>query len=213
MSDPLGLSIGTTNLVAARVGNQPVIRRSVLSLFGHAAPEVGVPSAHTDGIVLSGFVERVGDPVPLVAADGSPHQADQLLVDALQAMVYASGGQPSLDTAIAVPAHWGTSTLWALRNAMRASPILAPNGTPVRLISDAVASLTALNANPGLGPHGVVALLGFGGGGPPNSTGVPAAWPWELIEDPSRYAEFSGDQIDQALLNHVLEGITNAGGI
>ena len=148
MSDPLGLSIGTTNLVAARVGNQPVIRRSVLTLFGHAAPEVGVPSARTDGTVLSGFVERVGDPVPLVAADGSSHHADQLLVDALQAMVYASGGQPSPQTAIAVPAHWGTSTLWALRNALRASPSLAPNGVPVRLVSDAVASLTALHANP-----------------------------------------------------------------
>ena len=212
MSDPLGLSIGTTNLVAARVGNQPVIRRSVLTLFGHAAPEVGVPSAHTDGIVLSGFVERVGDPVPLVAADGSPHQADQLLVDALQAMVYAAGGQPSPDTAIAVPAHWGTSTLWALRNAMRANPTLAPNGTPVRLISDAVASLTALNANPGLSPNGVVALLDFGGGGT-SITLADAASAFEPIEDTTRYTEFSGDQIDQALLNHVLEGITNAGGI
>jgi actin-like ATPase involved in cell morphogenesis len=212
MSDPLGLSIGTTNLVAARVGNQPVIRRSVLTLFGHAAPEVGVPSAHTDGIVLSGFVERAGDPVPLVAADGSPHHADQLLVDALQAMVYASGGQPSPDTAIAVPSHWGTSTLWALRNAMRANPTLAPNGTPVRLISDAVASLTALNANPGLSPHGVVALLDFGGGGT-SITLADAASAFEPIEDTTRYVEFSGDQIDQALLNHVLEGITNAGGI
>jgi actin-like ATPase involved in cell morphogenesis len=212
MSDPLGLSIGTTNLVAARVGNQPVIRRSVLTLFGHAAPEVGVPSAHTDGIVLSGFVERVGDPVPLVAADGSPHHADQLLVDALQAMVYAAGGQPSPDTAIAVPAHWGTSTLWALRNAMRANPTLAPNGTPVRLISDAVASLTALNANPGLSPNGVVALLDFGGGGT-SITLADAASAFEPIEDTTRYTEFSGDQIDQALLNHVLEGITNAGGV
>src|ERR1700682_5064547 len=212
MSDPLGVSIGTTNLVAARVGNQPVIRRSVLTLFGHAAPEVGVPSAHTDGIVLSGFVERVGDPVPLVAADGSPHHADQLLVDALQAMVYASGGQPSPDTAIAVPAHWGTSTLWALRNAMRANPTLARNGTPVRLISDAVASLTALHVNPGLSPHGVVALLDFGGGGT-SITLADAASAFEPIEDTTRYAEFSGDQIDQALLNHVLEGITNAGGI
>jgi actin-like ATPase involved in cell morphogenesis len=212
MSDPLGLSIGTTNLVAARVGNQPVIRRSVLTLFGHAAPEVGVPSAHTDGIVLSGFVERVGDPVPLVAADGSPHHADQLLVDALHAMVFASGGQPSSDTAIAVPAHWGTSTLWALRNAMRANPTLAPNGTPVRLISDAVASLTALNANPGLSPHGVVALLDFGGGGT-SITLADAASGFEPIEDTNRYTEFSGDQIDQALLNHVLEGITTAGGI
>src|SRR3981081_1810875 len=108
MSGPLGLSIGTTNLVAARVGNQPVIRRSVLTLFGHAAPEVGVPSAHTDGIVLSGFVERVAALAPVVAPAGSPHQAAQLLVDALQAMVYASGGQPSPDTAIAIPAYWGT---------------------------------------------------------------------------------------------------------
>ena len=39
MSDPLGLSIGTTNLVAARVGDQPVTRRSVLTLFSHRAPK------------------------------------------------------------------------------------------------------------------------------------------------------------------------------
>src|SRR5258705_663222 len=212
MSDPLGLTTGTTNVVAARFGNQPVMRRSVLTLFGHAAPEVGLPSAHADGIVLSGFVERVGDPVPLVAADGSPHHADQLLVDALQAMVYASGGQPSPQTAIAVPAHWGTSTLWALRNALRASPSLPPNGTPVRLVSDSVASLTALNANPGLSPHGVVALLDFGGGGT-SITLADAASAFEPIEDTARYTEFSGDQIDQALLNHVLEGIANSGGI
>ena len=212
MSDPLGLSIGTTNLVAARVGNQPVIRRSVLTLFGHAAPEVGMSSAHTNGIVLSGFVERVGDPVPLVAADGSPHQADQLLVDALQAMVYTTDGQPSPETAIAVPAYWGTSTLWALRNALRANPTLAPNGMPVRLISDAVASLTALHVNPGLSPHGVVALLDFGGGGT-SITLADAASAFEPIEDTTRYAEFSGDLIDQALLNHVLEGIATAGGL
>jgi actin-like ATPase involved in cell morphogenesis len=212
MSDPLGLSIGTTNLVAARVGNQPVIRRSVLTLFGHAAPEVGVPSAHADGLTLSGFVERVGDPVPLVAADGSSHHADQLLVEALQAMAYASGGQPPPDTVIAVPAHWGTSTLWALRNALRANPTLAPDGIPVRLISDAVASLTALHANPGLSPHGVVALLDFGGGGT-SITLADAASAFEPIEDTARYTEFSGDQIDQALLNHVLEGIANAGGV
>src|ERR1051325_8667124 len=100
MSDPLGLSIGTTNLVAARVDNQPLIRRSVLTLHGNAAPDVGVPSAHTDGVVLSGFVERVGDPVPLVASDGSSHHADQLLADALEAMVYATGGTPSPPTAL-----------------------------------------------------------------------------------------------------------------
>ncbi len=127
-------------------------------------------------------------------------------------MVDAAGGQPSPQTAIAVPAHWGTSTLWALRNALRANPSLAPNGMPVRLISDAVASLTALHANPGLSPHGVVALLDFGGGGT-SITLADAASAFEPIEDTTRYTEFSGDQIDQALLNHVLDGIANAGGI
>ena len=212
MSDPLGLSIGSTNLVAARVGNQPVIRRSVLTLFGHAAPEVGLPSAHTDGVVLSGFVERIGDPAPLVAADGSSHSADQLLVDALQAMVSATGGQPSAQTAIAVPAYWGTSAQWALRNALRANPALAPTGVPVHLVSDAVASLTALHANPGLSTTGTVALLDFGGGGT-SITLADAGSAFAPIEDTTRYTDFSGDLIDQALLDHVLEGIADTGGI
>ena len=211
MSDPLGLSIGTTNLVAARVGNQPVTRRSVLTLFGNAAPELGMPAAHTHGVVLSGFVERVGDPVPLVAADGSTHSADRLLVEALAAMTHASGGQPTADIAIAVPAHWGPATLRALRNALRANPILAPNGMPVRLVSDAVASLTALHANPGLPPQGVVALLDFGGGGT-SITLADATAAFEPVDETVRYVDFSGDQIDQALLNHVLDGIAAAGG-
>ena len=77
-------------------------------------------------MVLSGFVERVGDPVPLVAADGSSHQADRLLVRALEAMVHTSGGQPSAahagngtpDIVIAVPAHCGGPTLRALNNSV-----------------------------------------------------------------------------------------------
>jgi hypothetical protein len=74
MSDSLGLSIGMTNLVAARIGHPPVMRRSVLTLFNDRAPEVGIPSEfqanpnlNQPGLVLGGFVERVGDPVPLVA--------------------------------------------------------------------------------------------------------------------------------------------------
>ena len=100
------------------------------------------------------------------------------------------------------------------RCATRCGPTrrLAPNGMPARLISDAVASLTALHANPGLSPHGVVALLDFGGGGT-SITLADAASAFEPIEDTTRYTEFSGDLIDQALLNHVLDGIANAGGV
>ena len=47
MTDSLGLSIGTTNLVA-RAGTQaPLTRRSVLTLFNDRAPEVGASRART----------------------------------------------------------------------------------------------------------------------------------------------------------------------
>ncbi|KUI29978.1 Hsp70 family protein, partial [Mycobacterium sp. GA-2829] len=212
MSDPLGLSIGTTNLVAARVGSQPVMRRSTLTLFSDRTPAVGAPAENTPGVVMDGFVERVGDPVPLVAADGTSYRAEALLVEALDALVSEAYGDTGGDIAIAVPAHWGTSTVYALRNALRANPVFAPNGTPARLVSDAVASLTALHANPGLPASGVVALLDFGGSGT-SITLADAAAGFEPVDETTRFTEFSGDLIDQALLTHVLAGIGDAGGV
>ncbi len=187
----MGLSIGTTNLVAARVGNPPVMRRSVLTVSGEA---------------VSGFVERVGDPVPIVTADGSSHLADELVVEAITAMV---GNEPTPHVAVAVPAHWTGATLRALRTAMRNKPNLAPNGAVPRLVSDAVAALTALHVNPGLPGQGVIALLDFGGGGT-SITLADAAANFEPI-DTVRYTDFSGDGLDQVLLAKVLEGIADAG--
>ncbi|HUO37192.1 MAG TPA: Hsp70 family protein [Mycobacterium sp.] len=216
MSDSVGLSVGMTNLVAARDGDPPVARRAVLTLFGHRPPEVGVPSENPaltePGLVLTGFVERVGDPVPLLAPDGSVHPADQLLVEALDAMVSAVGGPPPSDIAIAVPAHWGPAVLGALRGTLRTKPNLSPHGVAPPLISDAVAALGALRVRPGLPDHGVVALLDFGGSG----TSITLADPrnnFEPIDETVRYTEFSGDQIDQALLAHVLADIGHAGGM
>ncbi|AWT51703.1 Hsp70 family protein [Mycolicibacterium smegmatis] len=210
MSDPLGLSIGTTNLVAARVGNQPEIRRSVLTLSADRTPQVGVPESGA-GVTLTGFVERVGDPVPLVAPDGASYPADTLLVEALDAMVEVAGG-PSQQLVIAVPAHWGPTTLRALRNALRTNPSLSHGGMPARLVPDAVASLAALRVNPGLPAGGVVALVDFGGSGT-SITLADAASGFEPIDETTRHPDFSGDQIDQALLTHVLDGIAEAGGI
>jgi Hsp70 protein len=192
MSDPLGLSVGTTNLVAARVGNQPVTRRSVLTLPN---------STQT----INGFVERVGDRVPLVTPDGKSYHAEQLLVSALEAMVQVGGGA-SPDIAIAVPAYWGPSTVWALQSALGGSPTLSQTGEPVRLISDAVAALTALQANPGISVNGVVALLDFGGSGT-SITLADAASSFAPIGETMRYPDFSGDLIDQALLSHVLDNL------
>ena len=211
MSDALGLSIGMTNMVAARVGRAPVMRRSILTLFNDRAPEVGVPGQNPNlnqpGLVLSGFVDRVGDPVPLVAADGSSHSGERVLVEALEAMARTVGGGAPI--AIAVPAHWGPATVGALRGALRTKPSLAPNGVPAALIPDSVAALSALQAAPGLPSNGVVVLCDFGGSGT-SVTLADAGSNFDAIGETIRYPEFSGDLIDQALLNHVIAGIADA---
>lgn len=43
MNDLWGLSIGTTNFVAAPAGGPPLTRRSVLTVFDHGAPVLGSP--------------------------------------------------------------------------------------------------------------------------------------------------------------------------
>ena len=117
------------------------------------------------------------------------------------------GGTPVV---IAVPAHWGQGTVDALRGALAATPSLAPGGVPPALVPDSVAALSALQAAPGLPPNGVVVLCDFGGSGT-SITLADAASGFTTIGETVRYADFSGDQIDQALLNHVIAGIADAG--
>ena len=217
MSESLGLSIGMTNLVAARVGEAPVSRRAVLTLYQQRPPEVGVPAENPDhptepGVVLSGFVERVGDPVPLVAEDGSTHKAERVLVEALDAMADIAGsGQPRPPRCPSRFLRTGAPRSSA-RCAVRCAPCRTcrPTGFPPALIPDSTAALTALQANPGLPTSGVVALLDFGGSGTSISL-ADAGTGLEPIGETVRLTDVAGEQIDQAVLTHVLDVIANTG--
>src|SRR6202008_3052876 len=117
MSESFGLSIGVANLVAARVGSAPVTRSSVLTLFEHRPTEIGLPAENPNltepGLVLRGFVERVGDRAPLVAADGTKYLGSALTVEAIEAMARTLGyGTP---VTIAVPAYLSEAESSALR--------------------------------------------------------------------------------------------------
>jgi Hsp70 protein len=201
MTDPLGLSIGTTHLVAARVGSPPLTRRAVLTLYG----------GYAHAITITGFVERVGDPIPLVATDGSQHRSDRLLVEALAAMV-ADSGAPTSDITIARPAHWGSAALSALREALLTVPTFTPNGVLVPVVADATTALTALAIDPGLPADGVVGLIDFGASGT-SLTLADAGSGFAPVDETVRYLEFSGDQIDQLLLTYVVDGLTGAQGV
>jgi hypothetical protein len=179
MRDCVGLSVGATNLVAARADGGATVR----------------PAAVTwRGTVLTGFVERFGDPVPIVAADGSAHLADRLVVEALADLSRAQGSVGA--TCVAVPAHWGAR----LVDRMRA---LLPDAM---VTSDAVAALTALRTNPGLPARGVVALCDFGATGT-TITLADAGADFRPIGEAVRYDDFSGDMVDRALLTHLLAGL------
>ena len=97
------------------------------------------------GQPLTGFVERVGDPVPMVAEDGSRHRAEMLLAEALDGVARSGGqGMPVSEVAVTVPAHWRPSVVEALRGAG------SKRDWPARPGVRREAALTALRANPGL---------------------------------------------------------------
>ena len=204
MSESLGLSIGVANLVAARVGGAPVTRRSVLTIFDHRAGEVGLPEENPKlnepGLVMRGFVERVGDRSPLVAPDGTKYLGEALTVEALEAMARTVGyGTP---VAIAVPAYWSDGQSTALRDEFFAQPGLAREGVPPLLVSDATAALTALRTRPGFPTGGFVAVCDFGASGI-SITLSNAASNFQQIGSSFRYTDFSGDEIDQLIANRL----------
>ena len=134
MADGVGLSVGATNLTAVAVGRAAVTRSAVVTLFPNRPPEVGVPSENPRlnsderGLVITDFVDRVGDPVGIVAADGTTHRGEVLLAEALRAMLYeVTNGRGATDPiAVTYPAHWRPAMVDALRGALSETARLRP---------------------------------------------------------------------------------------
>ncbi|WP_421842606.1 Hsp70 family protein [Mycobacterium sp.] len=205
MSEALGLSIGVANLVAARVRAAPVARSSVLTLFDQRAAEVSVPEENPNltepGIVLRGFVDRVGNQTPLVSADGTKYLGNDLTARALDALARTVGsGAP---VTIAVPAYWSQGQVAALRNALASHPHMTSNGAPPALVSDTTAAVATLSSNPRFPTDGVVVLVDLGDSGT-SITLTDASSNYQPIHPTVRSRQFSGAAIDQLILKHVL---------
>jgi molecular chaperone DnaK (HSP70) len=212
----LGLSIGATNL-AAVTAEVAITRKPVLTLFRQRPPEVGVPSENPrldePGLVMSDFVDRVGDPVAIVAADGSVHRSEALATDGLRALAYtATGGRPLPDgVAVTYPAHWGPKAADALGSALSRVSEWTSRARPLTVISDAEATLFAVRANPGIPARGIVAVCDFGGSGTSITLVDAAAGEYQPLAPTVRHHDFSGDLIDQALLSAVMDNVPSSG--
>src|SRR6201996_6323708 len=211
----LGLSIGATNL-AAVTGDHAVTRKPVLTLYRERPPEVGLPAENPrldqPGLVLTGFVNRIGDPRGVVAADGSVHPSEELIADALRALAYAATGGRALPENIAVtyPAHWPSHAVDMLGGALSNVSDWSRRTQPLLLIPDAAATLLAVRTNPGLSPDGTVAVCDFGGSGT-NITLMAAGGDYQALVPTVRNRDFSGDLIDQALLSAVIANMPSTG--
>jgi molecular chaperone DnaK (HSP70) len=212
----LGLSIGATNL-AAVTAEVAITRKPVLTLFRQRPPEVGVPSENPrldePGLVMSDFVDRVGDPIAIVAADGSVHRSEALATDGLRALAYtATGGRPLPDgVAVTYPAHWGPKAADALGSALSRVSEWTSRARPLTVISDAEATLFAVRANPGIPAGGIVAVCDFGGSGTSITLVDAAAGEYQPLAPTVRHHDFSGDLIDQALLTAVMDNVPSSG--
>lgn len=190
------------------IGRSAVTRSPVLTRYPHRPSEVGVPSENPKlaepGLIITNFVDRVGDPVPIVASDGSSHRAEILVAEAVRSLVNALTGDrpPAGPVGVTHPAHWSPSAVEALRGAL--------DGLP--LTSDAIASLTALQDDPGVPAKGIIALCDVGGTGA-SITLADAANGFQPIGPTIRYPDFSGDLVDQALLSRVVSDLASSGSV
>jgi hypothetical protein len=214
MAEAVGLSIGATRFAGVQPGRPPVTRQSVLTLYAQRSPELGVPGENSSltqpGMVVTGFVDRVGDPVGMVAADGSMHRGEFLVADALRELFYTvtAGRPPAAPPTVTYPAHWRKAQVDALRTALTHVPEWSRRGQPT-LVCDAAATISALQSDPGVPARGVIALCDFGGSGT-SITLLDAGRGYPHVGPTVRHTDFSGDLIDQALLTHVVGELSGA---
>jgi molecular chaperone DnaK (HSP70) len=213
------MSVGASTL-AAVIADRVITRKPVLTLYRNRSSQVGAPLEHvmmTPGaggsrLVITDFVDRVGDPTPVVATDGSTHRAEQLLADGLHALAYLATRDFPLppEAAVTHPAHWPATAVGTFGAALSRVPEWSQR--PVSLISDVAATLTALQANPGLPADGVIAVCDFGGSGT-SITLVDAGGGNLPIGVTVRHLGLSGTVIDQALLNRVVIDLSGSGSL
>ena len=181
------------------------MRRSVLTLFNDRAPEVGVPGENPNAQPARPGAERFRR---AGRRSGSAGRRGRLPAPRRARARRGPRRDGPHGRRRRARRHRGARALGArdrrcaAGRAARDKPSLAPDGVPAALIPDSVAALAALQTAPGL-PRPASSRLSTWAAAEPASRWPTQAANLDQIGETVRYPEFSGDQIDQALLNHV----------
>ncbi|WP_261392914.1 Hsp70 family protein [Rhodococcus sp. BP22] len=216
MSAGLGIRIGTAASVAALDTSEDphaprdfatdeamltVTRRSALDLRPGAAPSLAGSQDRQNRYLISGFADRVGDPVPVIDEDGRSHQAEDLFATATRALVAeACAGTPCDPTVVVTyPDRWSTYTTDVLRGALERA------GVPdAKLVPDSAAAMRWLEGSRGAASDGLVVIYDLGASSLDITlmrTGAESG----TIGAGANSTDFGGAQFDHLITEHVLD--------
>lgn len=208
----LGITVGASNSVAvaahrdSRGVGATITHPSVLRLTEGAPPTFGSTARptgrHTADVVLEGFLTRVGDPVDMLADDGSAHSAADLHATAISCLIdeITSGTGESTPESIAAcyPAWWSRHTVDAQRAALDRAGLPA-----VTLVPEPTAAVRWLHATHGPRDDGAVLVYDLGATGLTVSV-VRTTAPAALLGTPLRSTEVAGAEFDLLTMRYVL---------
>ncbi|WP_280232375.1 Hsp70 family protein [Nocardia cyriacigeorgica] len=207
----LGITVGSANSVAVlatrggepSIDSEPILTHpTVLRLVSGAPATFGTEATsggrHAPGVRIDGFVARVGDPVPMLADDGTSHSASALFATAVARLVEEAADGPAA-VVLCHPAHWSSHTVAMLRHALDAADL-----PDITLIPEPVAAVrwsrTTVNRTD---DEGAVLVYDLGATGLTVSL-VRTGAHIELLGTPLHTTEISGAEFDLLLMRYVL---------
>ncbi|WP_433728710.1 Hsp70 family protein [Nocardia sp. CA-129566] len=210
----LGINVGAANSVAVATagdgsdfdrghsGGTVITHPSVLRLTPEAAPAFGdgarPTGRHSNDVVLEGFLARVGDPVDILAEDGTAHSAADLVATAVDCLIAESGADAAQSTVACHPAWWSRHTVDVQRAALDRAGL-----REVTLVPEPTAAARWLEAAHGPLGDGAVVVYDLGASGLTVSvvrTGVAAA----VLGAPLRTTDVAGAEFDLLTMRYVL---------
>ncbi|WP_051023173.1 Hsp70 family protein [Nocardia pneumoniae] len=214
----LGITVGASNSVAVAAtedgddgigpsgGGYLRAHPSVLRLSQDMGPTFGsgarVTGRHSSDVVLEGFLARVGDPVAILAEDGSSYSAPDLVATAIGCLIdenAADTGQSATEAIVAChPAWWSRHTVEIQRDALERAGL-----GEVTLVPEPTAAIRWLDAAHGRSGDGAVVVYDLGATGLTVSvvrTGEHAS----LLGTPLRNTDVAGAEFDLLTMRYVL---------
>ncbi|MGC0365712.1 molecular chaperone HscA [Rhodococcus sp. 27YEA15] len=201
MAAGLGISMGSTELVAVTACSVADTRSPIR--LPSAWPSVDDPAVVTE------FVDRIGDPVPILAVDGSEHHAADLAAALVSALVDRARDVEPLDAVVlAHPVGWNRHTVLAMKAALMAAGV-----DDAHLVTEPEAIMAWLHASESVAGDGdgdgLTVIYDLGARSLDVTVMSTAAGGHEVLGKSIRSEDIGGDEFDHLVTVHLLDAISD----